>query len=191
MNSFEYLLALISIIAGLGLTRALSGLAGEIHTVAERGVPGVRTAWTASALLWLIAFWWFSFTLRAVTTWTVPLLMFVLGYASVIYFMIALLHPDERENECDSLTSFIARRRWFFSTFVGLGVLDLADTWLKYTVLGEGLPPMISYSLLMGAWIFLGAVGVVSENKLFHRAFAYLWVLVMFAWVTSALGSIE
>jgi len=73
---------------------------------------------------------------------------------------------------------------------VVLGLLDLADTWLKYRIMG-GLPPMIPYSLLMSSWILLGLIGVVSESRLFHRIFAYSWLVVMVAWVTSALGSIE
>ncbi len=190
MTSFEYLLALVSIIAGLGLTRALSGLATGVRAADERGIPGVRAAWTVSSLLWLVAFWWFSFSLVAVETWTVPLLMFVLAYAAVIYFLIALLHPDEPESDTDLFTSFLRKRRWFFSTFVVLGLLDIVDTWLKYRIMG-GLPPMIPYSVLMGSWILLGAIGGVSESRLFHRIFAYSWLVVMFAWVTSTLGSIQ
>jgi len=190
MSSFEYLLALVSIIAGLGLTRGLSGLAKGVHRADGRGVSGVRTAWTGSSLLWLVGFWWFSFSLEAVEIWTVPLLMFVLTYAAVIYFLIALLHPEESESDTDPFTDFLRKRLWFFSTFVVLGLLDLTDTWLKYRIMG-GLPPMIPYSVLMGSWILLGLTGVVSENRLFHRIFAYSWLLVMVVWVTSALGSIE
>jgi len=190
MNSFEYLLALVSIIAGLGLTRALSGLARGVRAADESGIPGVRIAWTGSALLWLVAFWWFSFSLGAVETWTVPLLMFVLAYAAVIYFLIALLQPDEHESDTESFTHFLRKRRWFFTTFVVLGLLDLGDTWLKFRIMG-GLPPMIPYSMLMGSWIVLGVIGGVSESKRFHRIFAYSWLVVMVVWVTSTLGSIE
>ena len=108
----------------------------------------------------------------------------------MIYFLIALLYPDEREADTDPFAHFLRNRRWFFVTFVALGVLDLADTWLKYR-LTQNLPPMIPYALLMVSWISLGIAGGVSASQNFHRVFAYSWVVVMGVWVTSALFPIE
>ena len=183
MNSFEYLVTLVSIVAGLGLTRALSGLAKIVHTGGDRRVSGVHVAWTGSVLLGLVNFWWFTFLFEPIETWTMPLLLFVLIYAAVIYFLIALLYPGNLETDTDLLAYFLGDRRWFFGTFVVLGVLELMDTWLKYRLLPIGLPPMVPYSLLMVAWISLGVLGVVSENRLFHRTFAYSWVAVVGLWV--------
>ncbi len=202
MNPFEYLVALVSIVAGLGLTRALSGLAKIVHTSGDRRVS-VHVAWTGSVLLWLVAFWWFTFWLGSLDTWTVPLLLFVLLYGAVIYFLIALLYPDKLDAETDFLEYFVENRRWFFGTFVALGVLDLADTWLKGSLLGVtaqlpplmplnlDLPPMVPYWLLMISWISLGVVGVVSASRVFHRVFAYSWVVVMGVWVATAFADIS
>jgi hypothetical protein len=186
MNSFEYLIALVSIIAGLGLTRALSGLAEVVHAGGERRVSGVHIAWTGSVLLWLVAFWWFTFLLGSVDSWTPPLLLFVLLYGAVLYFLIALLYPRNLEAQTDLFAYFLANRRWFFGTFVALGVLDLADTWLKFRLTGD-LPPMLPYSLLMISWISLGILGAVSASRPFHRIFAYSWLGVMGLWVTTTL----
>ncbi len=190
MSSFEYLVALVSIVAGLGLTRALSGIARVVHARGDRSLSGVHLAWTGSVLLWLVGFWWFTFLLESIDTWTTPLLLFVLLYGAVIYFLIALLYPDELDAGTDPLAYFLDNRRWFFGTFLALGVLDLMDTWLKYRLV-ENLPPMIPYSLLMISWISLGILGVLSASRAFHRAFAYSWVVVMALWVTAALFPIE
>ena len=186
MNPFEYLVALVSIVAGLGLTRALSGLAKIVHTSGDHRVS-VHVAWTGSVLLWLVAFWWFTFWLGSLDTWTVPLLLFVLLYGAVIYFLIALLYPDKLDAETDFLEYFVENRRWFFGTFVALGVLDLADTWLKYELLTQAHLPMVPYSLLMISWLSLGVVGVFSASPSFHRVFAYTWVVVMGLWVATFL----
>ncbi len=193
MNSFEYLVTLVSIIAGLGLTRALSGIAKVVQAGGDRKLSGVHIAWTGSVLLWLVAFWWFTFLLASIDTWTVPLLLFVLLYAAVIYFLIALLYPDKLEAETDSFAYFLENRRWFFGTFVALGVLDLADTWLKDRLLGPVGPPlpMVPYSRLMVSWISPGVVGVVSASRVFHRVFAYSWVVVMGVWVATAFADIS
>ena len=192
MSPFEYLVALISIVAGLALTRSLSGLAKIVHARGGRGVSGVYIAWTASLLLWLVAFWWFTFLLAAII-WTVPLLLFVLIYAAVMYFLIALLYSDNVEVEADLLTYFLENRRWFFGAFLVLGMLDLADTWIKYNLL-QTFPPVVPYSILMVAWVSLGIIGAISENRTFHSAFAYSWVVVMGLWVTTSLfelGALE
>ena len=187
MSSFEYLMGLVSIVAGLGLTRALSGIARVVHVRGGRSLSGVHLAWTGSVLLWLVAFWWFTFLLESIDTWTTPLLLFVLLYGAVIYFLIALLYPDELDAGTDPLAYFLDNRRWFFGTFLALGVLDLMDTWLKYRLGGEESLPMIPYSLLMISWISLGILGVLSASRAFHRAFAYSWVVVIGLWVTTIL----
>ncbi len=127
MSSFEYLATLVSIVAGLALTRALSGLARVAHFRTEIRNYGVHVAWTGSVVLWLVSFWWFTFRLASVETWIIPLLLFVLLYGSVIYFLIAMLYPDELDPGTDMLEYLVENRAWFFVTFVGLGVLDLAQ----------------------------------------------------------------
>jgi hypothetical protein len=190
MNSFEYLVALVSIVAGLGLTRALSGLASAINAGGGRKPSGIHIAWTGSVVFWLVGFWWFTFLLESIETWTAPLLLFVLSYGAVIYFLIALLNPERLDAETDFLTYFLENRRWFFGTFVALGLFDLADTWLKYRLV-QDLPPMVPYAILMVSWISLGLFGAVSASRVYHRVFAYSWVVVMGLWVTTALFEIE
>ena len=186
MSSFEYVVALVSIVAGLGLTRALSGIAKVVHRRGDPKSAGIHIAWTGSVLLWLVGFWWFTFLLGSIDPWTVPLLLFVLLYGAVIYFLIALLYPDKLDDETDLFAYFLENRRWFFGTFVALGGIDLADTWIKHELL-HALPPMIPYSILMISWLSLGIVGVISESRVFHTVFAYSWVVVMGLWVATTL----
>jgi hypothetical protein len=189
MDGFEYLVALVSVVAGLGLTCALSGLAKIVHLRKEIRLSGVHIAWTGSILLWLVTYWWFTFLLASVDSWTVPLFLFVLVYGAVIYFLIALLYPDKWDSGTDVFEYFVDNRRWFFGTFVGLGILDIADTWIKIRLraeVGDGLP-MIPYLILMTSWLALGVVGTITANRIFHKAFAYVWLLVFGSWVTTAL----
>jgi hypothetical protein len=190
MSGFEYLIALVSVVAGLGLTRALSGLAKIVHLRNKIRLSGVHIAWTGSILLWLVSYWWFTFLLASVDQWTVLLFMFVLVYGAVIYFLIALLYPDEWDSGADLFENFINNRRWFFGTFVGLGLLDLADTWIKVRLVGDDLP-MIPYMGLMATWFVLGIVGAITPNRTYHKAFAYFWLLVFGSWAIGILFTIS
>ena len=60
MDSFEYLIALVSAIAGLEIARSLSGMAGLLDARRNISISWIPMCWTASVLLCLLAFWWFS-----------------------------------------------------------------------------------------------------------------------------------
>jgi hypothetical protein len=181
MNRFEYLATLFSVVAGLALTRGLSGLAKTVHNRHSVKPSGVHLAWTCSVLMWLINFWWFTFFLAPIEEWTVPLFLFVLVYGAFIYFLIALLYPDKRPSAKDHFDYFIETRMWFFGTFVLLGCIDIADTAIKARI-GAGLPPLIPYSIIMVSWLVFGAIGAFTSNRLFHTFFAYTWLVVFGAW---------
>jgi hypothetical protein len=116
--------------------------------------------------------------------------LFVLVYGAVIYFLVALLYPDKLDSKTDLFEYFVDNRRWFFGTFVGLGVLDIADTWIKVRLYDLPPPPMISYSILMISWLALGIVGATTVNRTYHKAFAYIWVVVFGSWATVVLFAI-
>jgi hypothetical protein len=157
-------------------------LAKAVHRRQEIKLSGVHFAWTGSILFWLVSYWWFTFFLSSVEEWTVPLFLFVLIYGAFIYFLIALLYPGKNVSGTDQLEYFIDSRKWFFSTFVALGFLDLADTWIK-SVYEVPVPPLIPYLTLMVSWLVLGTIGAFTANRTYHRIFAYAWLTAFAVWV--------
>ena len=134
MDKFEYLATLFSVVAGLALTRGLSGLAKTVHNRHSVKPSGVHLAWTCSILAWLISYWWFTFFLAPIEEWTVPLFLFILVYGAFIYFLIALLYPDKYWAAKDHFEYFLDTRKWFFGTFVLLGCIDIVDTVIKANI---------------------------------------------------------
>ena len=186
MSGFGYLVTLVSVVAGLGLTHSLFGLAKLVHARKEIRFSGVHLAWTGSVLLWLIYYWWFTYLLIDVEGWTPPLLVFVLAYGAVIYFLIALLYPDQWGSSRDLFDYFIDNRQWFFGAFVGLGVFDIVDTLIKVIVYDLQPPPLVPYVFLMALWLVLGSVAAVTSNRLYHRTLALLWLIVSVSWIVSS-----
>ena len=76
MDSFEYLVGLFSVVAALGLARALSGTAKLVYLRFEVTVSWIHLLWAANVIVWLVMFWWFSFPLSEVKLWNAPLLFF-------------------------------------------------------------------------------------------------------------------
>jgi hypothetical protein len=191
MDEFEYLAALVSVVAGLSLTRALSGYAKIVDSEKDIRLSGVHMAWTLSVILWLVGFWWFTFTLSFIETWTVSLLLFVLLYGAIIYFLIALLFPDRQGSSLDILENFISRRRPFFVAFVVLGLVDIADTVIKIKIYDIGGPSYITYYwTMMFLWVGLGIIGALTANRTFHRVFAYSWLVTTATWNVTSLVSL-
>jgi hypothetical protein len=186
MDGFSYLVTLVSVVAGLGLTHALLGLARLVGARRSVRISGIHLAWTASIVLWLVYYWWFTFLLTQIDAWTPWLLLFVLAYGAVVFFLIALLYPDRWEPNNDTFSHFLAERSWFFGTFVGLGCLDLVDTGLKVIVYELPPPPVAPYSLLIVSWLCLGTIGAVTSSRRFHAAFAYVWLIVLAFWLLNA-----
>ncbi len=131
--------------------------------------------------------WWFTFMLSSVSAWTITLLLFVLIYGAVLYCQVALLFPDDFGREDDAFQRFIERRHSFFSVFLALGVVDVADTLVKVEIYELRGPPLVPYVLLMVAWFSLGIASLKIESRIFHQVFAYVWLMIILAWSISTL----
>ena len=105
---------LVAIILGLSVTRLVSGVAVLIQHPGRYPIWSVHLGWVAWALLNVVTFWWWEFRLSFVQHWTFPLYAFVCVYASMYYFLSALLFPQDLDEYKGYQDYFLSRRRWFF-----------------------------------------------------------------------------
>lgn len=183
MSSFEYLVALLSVVAALGLARALSGIAKLIHSRDQITFSWIHILWTLNVLVWLIAYWWFSFALATVDAWTPQLLLFVLAYGALIYFLLALLYPDQVETGADLFAYFTKNRKWFFGALILLGVMDLIDAVVKSNVTDLAGPPLAAYALFMSVWIAPAIAALFIENKIFHGIYSIAFFCALVGYI--------
>jgi hypothetical protein len=189
MDDFEYLIALVSVIAGLGITRALSGSAKLLNTRREISISWIPICWTVNILLWLVAFWWFTFLLSSFEGWSPWLHIFVLIYAGAIFFLLALLHPESFGDEHDMLEHFIDNRRIFFGTLLVVALIDIADTWIKFRI-GLSAPPILTYTALMLPWITMSAIGMYVQSKTYHSLFAVVFLIMIVLWLSYSISGV-
>ena len=189
MDSFEYLIALVSVIAGLGIARALSGLARLLDARQTISISWIPICWTVNVLLWLVAFWWFTFLLSSFEGWSPWLHIFVLIYAGVIFFLLALLLPESLVDGYDMLEHFLDNRRLFFGTLLIVALIDIADTWIKFRV-GLSAPPLTRYSALMLPWITMSSVAMFVRSRTYHAVFALIFLFAIVLWINYNIGGI-
>lgn len=176
MSQLEYLIALISIIVGLGLTdlaQSLRELVRPGSTVQWHWLP---LLWAANVFLIIVQLWWASFNIlqRAVFGRALVFLPFLLLFVG-LYLACAFSLPDLEERtsaaspasptgELDLEQFYFspAHRRWFFGILIGI------------TILGQGI---VLPLFLLQAEVGLGsAVLTVSQNVVIAGLFAVLIV---------------
>lgn len=189
MDNFEYLIALVSVIAGLGITRALSGTAKLLNARRTISISWIPLCWTVNVLLWLVAFWWFTFLLSSFEGWSPWLHIFVLVYAGTIFFLLALLHPESFGDEHDMLEHFIENRRIFFGTLLIAALIDIADTSIK-SQLGISTPEILTYAALIVPWITMSAIGIYVRSRTCHSVFAVVFLITIVLWLSYSISGV-
>lgn len=168
MTMFEYVMVLVSIVVGLGMTHLLQGV---LDIVQERTrAYWVHLVWVAWAFIQAIFWWWWEFRYSEVEAWTFPLFLFVIGFAFLLYLMCGLLFPKSIEKYGDFKTYFYARKAWFFSVLAAFFGVDVIDTALKGTdyFWSLGLEYLIATPLLILGFV----VAAVVKSERFHQLFA-------------------
>lgn len=178
-GQFDYVMALVSIILGLGITHVLSAFGSAVHRLRGHGAPirldAVYLLWVASVMLWIVSFWWWEFKFKELgTQWTYGLYLFMILYAVALFLLAVILVPKDMDGLDDSYAYFMSGRRWFFGTFMVCNALDVADTFIKGA--GWGMRP----AYLIQAVVYFGAalVGMRAERRGTQFAIA----LVIFAY---------
>lgn len=188
MTAFEYLAAFISIVTGLGVAQTLSGVARLVNGRRTMRMDLRHLLWTAGLLVWLVNFWWFSFSLTQVRVWRIGTLFFVVLYPAVVYFLLALLHPRDIAEDFDARAHLESNRGWFFGGLFLLGVVELLDAWTKESsglLEPAGLMgPTVWYPAFMALWLMAAVIAMRSGHRQFNTVFAITFFLgaVALAW---------
>jgi hypothetical protein len=95
MTPFEYVIVLISIILGLGITTILTGIAEFIkHPPAGKFYPPYAI-WILLVFVLHIHEWWESYSLQSIQTWKLPIFLFIILYPIALYILAHLLFPAD------------------------------------------------------------------------------------------------
>jgi hypothetical protein len=181
LDKFEYVMVLVSIIIGLGITHILSAVGMAIHRLRGYGEPITVSltycSWIATMFVWLVGFWWWEFKFSTVATeWSAGLYFFVVSYAVCLYLTTVVLVPKSLEGVQDTYEYFFKGRKWFFFFFYLSTCMDIADTALK----GSDWATRTTYIPQLALYIFLAALGLFSTKRSVQR---FAGVSCFFAYV--------
>ena len=174
MSPFEYVIVLISIILGLGITTILTGLAEYIKHARLSRIYAPHAIWILLVFILHVHEWWENYSLKSVTEWKLPMFLFILLYPINLYILAHLLFPSEIKNGVSSKEYYLTN---YSRLFVSAIILDLLSVIHNMTFLGlpfsEQIPHFVVLAILIGA--------IVSKNKItwLHTAIALLLLAML------------
>jgi len=188
MSSFEFLSVLISVVVGLAIANMLNGIGRLIYRFKELKMSASFAAWTVFLFLYLVIYWWtVVFGWQEWQNWNLLIFLFVLTYGVVLFLLSVVLFPAELPATWDPGEHLIEMRRWFFSIFAVLIVVEVMDSWLKDHLVQFSIP----YVALIMTWSVAAVVGWTNRNRTVHALLAVAALVAQVTWVAYQLGDLE
>jgi hypothetical protein len=183
MTAFEYVSVFISVILGLGITQALTGIADLIHQSKRVKVYWPHLIWIVLVIIMHVQEWWVTFDLRELSTWRLPTFLFVMLYPITLFILARLLFPLGMQDEVIDLKVFYFenyRRIFLFSAFLAL-LATLDSLFIRHDSWIDQLPKIaIMFLLTFVSW-------TKSVRPLLHQLIAlvlllFLVISIVLAW---------
>lgn len=95
MDRFSFVMVLLSIIVGLGVTELLTNLARQIKRRETTKFYWLHTCVVVFVFVALLQQWWEMWGLQGVNNWNFPILLLMLGGPVALYLISHLLFPSE------------------------------------------------------------------------------------------------
>ena len=98
MDRFSFVMVLLSIIVGLGVTELLTNVARQIQVRSKQKFYWVHSTLVALVFIALLQQWWESWDQRFVESWSFPILLMMIGAPVGLYVISHLLFPKDIED---------------------------------------------------------------------------------------------
>ena len=168
MNSFEFIMVLVSIIIGLGIAELLKTVSKIIRGNLEGGL--LHILWSVNMLNMLIQCFWAYWVYEDRVDWTYNELILILLGPIIMYIIASLLYiPNDRYNKLDEY--FINHRLPFFLLFLSLMIVFTFNDY----VFTKG---DFSRHLVRGTAFTLFSFLAYTKSRVLHISGAILFILI-------------
>lgn len=119
-STFSFLMVMISVIVGFGVTELLGGSARLLRSRGEAKPYWLHVVLVVGVFMALLAIWWESWGLRLMPDWNFPAVVFMLSVPVCLYLIVSLLFPDDFK-DCDF-------REYYFKIFRSMWIIAFLTT---------------------------------------------------------------
>ena len=161
MDIFEYLMVMVAIILGLGVTQILRGLS----KIARSEQPSsIVATWATLLFILHVQLWWAFWDLGQVEQWTQAYFILLIAIPCSLFAMTELLLPMGIAPETDWQAHFFSVRVWYFRLFLFFVVLATLNTWVFLDT-----PLTHPYRFMQLLQMGLALVGLNTTSLRTHR----------------------
>jgi hypothetical protein len=176
MTPFEYVIVLISIILGLGITTILTGVAELIKNTQPVRLYVPYIIWIVIIFVLHFQDWWLSYQLMSVKEWSLQFFLLIVLYPINLYILAHLLFPAGFSKDFSSKEFFLKHYPRFFIGAIILVILSvIQNVFVSDLSIVTQLPHGIALSVLLFVII------TKNKNSGVHTAIAFFLLIVMIA----------
>lgn len=177
MSPFEYVSVLVSIIYGLGITLILTGVAELIRRWKTIVPFAPYFIWIVLVFVLHVYEWWEHYKLRSISSWSLPLFLFVILYPILLFILANLLFPAKWPKKGINLKEFyFASYSKFFLWTILLAVLAIVQN-----VFLEGYGLQEQFVQIIVLIVFSSLLIWRTTNVVVHTLVALLMLTFMLA----------
>ncbi len=175
MSPFEYVIVLISIILGLGITLVLTGVAELIRKWHAVKIFWPFLIWIGLVFVLHIHEWWVTYELKSITVWSLPTFLFVVLYPITLFILANLIFPAKwKKGVIDLKEYYFNTYRTFFFFAILLDVLAVIQ---NITLSGYKIQDQLVHLAVLGMLAFL--LIRKSQSVVVHSVVAFLLFIMM------------
>src|SRR6185436_4086279 len=120
-----FIVALMSIIIGLGVTNLLAGAGRAFYRRRQNPIDEVHIVFTAATLLLLVLQWWVTFKWNTQVNWSFDEFLVLIVWTISLYMLTVFLYPPDLSEGEEHGDRFHRNRTGYYSTFVAMCLLDI------------------------------------------------------------------
>ncbi|MBL4583488.1 MAG: hypothetical protein JKX83_02620 [Pseudomonadales bacterium] len=186
MDAFEYVMVIVSIITGLGLSTILTGIGELIQGRKIIRVYGIHLIWVGFIFLLQVELWWVWWELRSRIEWDLASFFLLLSHPIVLYVLSIMAFPNiSMGDEIDLKEYYYENRTWFFGVFSIYPALNLVRDFVFLDA-----PMLHSRHLFLVCFIMLTVCLAWTAKKWLHQFTAYTTVTVAMVYMYLFVGGI-
>lgn len=174
MTPFEYVIVLISVILGLGITTILTGVAELIKNVQPVRLYPPYIIWIVIVFVLHFQDWWLSYQLMSVKEWSLQFFLLIVLYPINLYILAHLLFPSSMTSGFDAKQFFLEHHPRFFIGAIILVVLSVVQ---NIFITNLTVTTQIPHAIVMTALLFM--LLTKNRNHGVHTAVSIFLLIVM------------
>ena len=170
---FQFLMVMISIVIGFGVTELLGGSARLLRSRKRAKPYWLHTVTIFGVFFAQLTIWWETWGLRLIPNWSFPAVVFMLSIPICLFLISSLMFPDE-VTDCDF-------REYYMENFQLIWVIAIIATVLGTTfrplVFGHNVLDFDNLNSLLQ--VLIAATICMTRKQSIHAVLVPLFFLVM------------